>query len=706
LADIASITAVATGTASQSAGGKSPGGAIGTPFDAIFAAMMGKTATLANASSTDAPAGNSPLAEFLASLRSTPKATADLPAAAAALNAAANTSEQCPPAPANGPATGGDTPSGESATPQDAAAPVKTEPNGLELVAILIRQMAAKCTTASPKSASEGGQTETDPAGASASRPQGEPGSQPGQTTAAQQVLVPVPAESMSVTSPQARETEANGDLDQAGAPSTHPAAANKSAGHAKAKMRAHARRAEQVTVAINTAAQPSLDAAAAAAATSGSQQPVATGAAAAAVKSDGASPRQATKTNVGPGAPAAVAVSQTASAPIADQPAWRSQPIAETAPSVDVAAVSNSVSHTREGTAASAASSQMKSSDAARAGAKVADSPMKSANVLKSAGPNTGTSAAKAAADAVEALAKIVAQSTGAAQPSKGQSAVNPAGTDTAATSSVHNKPSAQSLHAERLSPQKTADAAEKSATAPTQAAQEDQPALGQNPASHAASSDPAPQRVEVPSRAAPVAAQSLHAAAAPANPAHGLVLAGVQQTAAAAPAANAPAATASVAPGSEQLAAQVQVGPPHHDGVTTFDRIGLAIAAKSVDGVKHFDIRLDPPELGRVQVHLSVDDAGRAQANLVVDKPQTLELLQRDAPNLNRALSDAGLDLSNNGLNFTLREQYRQNDDGGVDKGRGRSLSAQAVVQTDANRIHSSLSYAPNSVRLDIRV
>ena len=153
-------------------------------------------------------------------------------------------------------------------------------------------------------------------------------------------------------------------------------------------------------------------------------------------------------------------------------------------------------------------------------------------------------------------------------------------------------------------------------------------------------------------------------------------------------------------------KVAAQIQVTQQHHEIVTTPDKLGLAIAAKSVDGVRHFDIRLDPPELGRVQVHLSMDDNGRAQASLVVDKPQTLELLQRDASSLNRALTDAGLDLSNNGLNFSLREQYRQNDDGGVDKGRGRSLSAKAVVQTDASPIHSSLSYAPDSVRLDIRV
>jgi len=135
--------------------------------------------------------------------------------------------------------------------------------------------------------------------------------------------------------------------------------------------------------------------------------------------------------------------------------------------------------------------------------------------------------------------------------------------------------------------------------------------------------------------------------------------------------------------------------------------DTLGLTIAAKSADGVKHFDIRLDPPELGRVQVHLSLDDSGKAQASLVVDKPQTLELLQRDAANLTRSLTDAGVSLSNNGLNFSLRGHDRQDDGGGVVKGRSRALSVKAVVSTDAISNSSSIaSLAPDSVRLDIRV
>lgn len=154
-------------------------------------------------------------------------------------------------------------------------------------------------------------------------------------------------------------------------------------------------------------------------------------------------------------------------------------------------------------------------------------------------------------------------------------------------------------------------------------------------------------------------------------------------------------------------KVSAQIQVGPQHQtaDTSTTLDKLGVSIAAKSSEGLHQFDIRLDPVELGRVHVHLTVDDSGQTQANVVVDKQQTLDLLQRDASGLNRALQDAGLNLSNNGLNFSLREQYREANTGS--QGKSRNLSAEAVLSTDAPQSRSSQgSYAPNSVKLDISV
>ncbi len=132
----------------------------------------------------------------------------------------------------------------------------------------------------------------------------------------------------------------------------------------------------------------------------------------------------------------------------------------------------------------------------------------------------------------------------------------------------------------------------------------------------------------------------------------------------------------------------------------------LAITIAAKSKDGEKHFDIRLDPPELGRVDVRLSVDSSGKAQAHLTADNLQTLHLLQRDRHDLARSLKDAGLNLSNNGLNFSLKGQDRQGDSAPAPKG-GSALGLKAVASgeapTPATKIHGLTA---SRSRLDIRV
>jgi len=135
--------------------------------------------------------------------------------------------------------------------------------------------------------------------------------------------------------------------------------------------------------------------------------------------------------------------------------------------------------------------------------------------------------------------------------------------------------------------------------------------------------------------------------------------------------------------------------------------DSLAVAIAANAARGTKHFDIRLDPPELGRVDVHMSVSRDGKAEALLTADRPETLELLQRDSKTLERALKDAGLDLSNNSLNFSLKGQHRQGDGGGASMARMRSLSDAVVARAEAANASTPIwSHAPSSARLDIRV
>jgi flagellar hook-length control protein FliK len=85
----------------------------------------------------------------------------------------------------------------------------------------------------------------------------------------------------------------------------------------------------------------------------------------------------------------------------------------------------------------------------------------------------------------------------------------------------------------------------------------------------------------------------------------------------------------------------------------------VAVAIASKALEGKNRFEIRLDPPELGRIEVRLDVNKDGSVTSHLIADRQDTLNLLQRDAASLQRALQDSGLKTADNGLQFSLRDQ-----------------------------------------------
>ncbi|WP_306225187.1 flagellar hook-length control protein FliK [Bosea beijingensis] len=120
-------------------------------------------------------------------------------------------------------------------------------------------------------------------------------------------------------------------------------------------------------------------------------------------------------------------------------------------------------------------------------------------------------------------------------------------------------------------------------------------------------------------------------------------------------------PSAAAGNAPGAPgQGTASGQPTPIHV--------VPIEIGLRAMSGARQFDIRLDPDELGRVDVSLSISDKGEVSARLVVDRVETLQLLQRDARTLERAFEQAGLKPSDGGVDITLRDPsdqsaFRQN-------------------------------------------
>ena len=109
----------------------------------------------------------------------------------------------------------------------------------------------------------------------------------------------------------------------------------------------------------------------------------------------------------------------------------------------------------------------------------------------------------------------------------------------------------------------------------------------------------------------------------------------------------------------------------------------LAAQIAQRFSDGARVFDIRLDPPELGRVEVRLELGSDNSVRALLAAERAETLAELQRSARDLERVLADAGLELGENALSFSLTDDRASAKDGDAD---GFSGAAPVVADSAA--------------------
>ncbi len=86
-----------------------------------------------------------------------------------------------------------------------------------------------------------------------------------------------------------------------------------------------------------------------------------------------------------------------------------------------------------------------------------------------------------------------------------------------------------------------------------------------------------------------------------------------------------------------------------------------------------RNWTLQLDPPDLGKVEVELNFSKDKLVKAVMVIEKPETWMMLQRDAQILERALQEAGLDVSSDNLEFELASQDHDFDGNGSGDGHG---------------------------------
>jgi flagellar hook-length control protein FliK len=131
-------------------------------------------------------------------------------------------------------------------------------------------------------------------------------------------------------------------------------------------------------------------------------------------------------------------------------------------------------------------------------------------------------------------------------------------------------------------------------------------------------------------------------------------------------------------------------------------------------MDGrAQRFEIRLDPAELGRVDIRIEVGADHKVHAVLAAHDSAALSDLMRGQRTLERALQDAGIDLADGGLQFEMSRDTGRSLSGNEQREGSREQTnvwrgfdtVDVGVDADArDLVQATRSYRRAAARLDL--
>jgi chemotaxis protein MotD len=121
--------------------------------------------------------------------------------------------------------------------------------------------------------------------------------------------------------------------------------------------------------------------------------------------------------------------------------------------------------------------------------------------------------------------------------------------------------------------------------------------------------------------------------------------------------------------------------------------DQVSICLIRSLHEGRKTVQIHLHPSELGSIDIAMQWQ-GDRLTAHFVVDRPETLDLLQRDIKILEQSLGDSGFSSDNGGLSFSLRQQMEN-------QGERRSSNSNQASEQPQNADPEIPADDPSAVR-----
>ena len=93
--------------------------------------------------------------------------------------------------------------------------------------------------------------------------------------------------------------------------------------------------------------------------------------------------------------------------------------------------------------------------------------------------------------------------------------------------------------------------------------------------------------------------------------------------------------------------------------------DQVKVNITKSAVKGVDNIEIKLKPEDLGHIEVKMQISKDGKLHAHIISSRPETMEILQKEAGSLEKAFNEAGFDMDSGSLSFSFREGSESGQD-----------------------------------------
>jgi flagellar hook-length control protein FliK len=112
-------------------------------------------------------------------------------------------------------------------------------------------------------------------------------------------------------------------------------------------------------------------------------------------------------------------------------------------------------------------------------------------------------------------------------------------------------------------------------------------------------------------------------------------------------------------------KVAETVRTGAAAAETPALAEQVSIRLLHAVAEGKRTIQVHLHPAELGSIDVKMQWQ-GDRLTAQFQVDRPETLVLLQREVPALERTLNQAGVNVDSGSLSFSLRQQTGNGQNG----------------------------------------